>query len=161
MMFQTGRHLQQPPDLKGSTGETQPGGMGEAAIHVLRRQPGRKRPASDDRAPHLAPVWGGSPEFQRQGPVLVVAVDKCVAAGAGALDSGNQRAAVLGLHGTHHLGQTGGQIIKPGTRTSPQTPLWHRRLKPGRAGPGIRKMRHAQMPGECNVRAVAGPLPSA
>lgn len=154
-------HPQEQSELKGPAARAQPGGMGEAAVDVLRGQPRRKRPSAEDHVLRLARFGAGPAKDERQGAVLVQGVGKCVAARAGALDGRHQRGAITGLRVTHHLGkpchQIGHACLLPGT----QPPLWDRRHEPGRAGPWVGEVGHAEMAGQRDIRAVAGPLPPA
>lgn len=133
--------------------------MGEAAIKKERCQPRGQTPPCDERCfRSIGPSLSGLAELKRQGPVLVRGVGECVAARAGALDSRNQRGAITRLGHAHYLIQPFGQIVQTHRAPSTQTPLRNWRHETGRAGPGVWKMRHAQMPGQGNIRTVTGPL---
>jgi hypothetical protein len=153
-------HPQEQSELKGSARRAQTGGMGKAAGDVLRGQPRRQHPARNGRILR-ARFRARSPELQREGPVPIWGVGKCVAARAGALDGRHQCGAITGLTGTHHLGQTCHQIGQARLVSGPQTSLWHWRHEPGRAGPRVHEVGHAKVSGQCDIGAVAGPLPPA
>lgn len=125
---------------------------------MLRRQPGRKRSSAEDRVFRLASWRSRLPELQRDGPVLVRRIGKHVTTWAFALDSGNQRAAIMGLHGTHHFGKPCRQIVKVGIGTSAQASLRHWRHEPGRTGQWILEVRYTKVPGQRNIGTIAGLL---